>query len=693
MRRANFKPALKGRPPLPALKDRPPLPALKDRPTLPALKDRPTLRALRIVPSSPRRGRADSGPVPPVEVAARGPVSLVKLTCDDIEVTQSIQNLPGHGVPLVANKRTVVRVYLSAKSAAPIMVLGLLKVRRTSPASAWSVVGAMGPVTINPAENGQLRLKRESESKSLNFAIPPSLLGAGPVEFRLAVVYQVSPFRLMLPPANARRTVTLLASPPLRVRIVGIRFQGGSPPAAIEPNPLDFALIRSWLERAYPVASVEWAQVIVDGPQAWPFDASTINAFVRAIRTADVLGGVDARTHYYGLVSDGGGSFFMRGLASGIPNIPDPSTVASGPTGVNTWGWDLDGSYGDWYTGHELGHTFGRLHAMFCGALGGGPYPFVNGQLSNADGAFVGFDVGDTAHGLPARALPGTMWHDVMTYCSFQWLSSFTYTGIRDRLVLEDALPSSRTASARRRRGRQRAAPMTAGTVHVIATVNLTRGTGNIRHVTAVDAPPPGQSEARSERPRSGDRRRADPAVALRISGSGGRAIVEYPATVILDACQDPGDDRTGIVDAFLPASERADRIELLMNGSVIDAFTSGPSVSAPRNIASAAPQRRARAGARSADAAANPVITWAEGGSAAGRARAAALGSGRTYTVQVSTDDGASWQTVGFGLRDPRVTIDRQVLGAADTVRVRVIATDGFRSASSEKTFKAADL
>ena len=80
---------------------------------------------------------------------------------------------------------------------------------------------------------------------------------------------------------------------------------------------------------------------------------------------------MDARTHYYGLVSDGDGSFFMRGLASGIPGTADPSTVASGPTGVNTWGWDTDGSYGDWYTGHELGHTFGRFHAEFCGAGGG----------------------------------------------------------------------------------------------------------------------------------------------------------------------------------------------------------------------------------------------------------------------------------------------------------------------------------
>ena len=229
----------------------------------------------------------------------------------------------------------------------------------------------------------------------------------------------------------------------------------------------------------------------VNAPQPWPFSAATINAFIRAIRVTDLLGGVDARTHYYGLVSDGNGSFFMRGLASGIPGTADPSTVASGPTGVNTWGWDTDGTYGDWYTGHELGHTFGRFHAEFCGAAGGAPYPFTDGQLSNADGAFVGFDVGDPSHGLPPRALPGTVWHDVMTYCASQWLSSYTYSGIRDRLVQEDALPAGAVPTAPKSRARGKAM-RSAGQIHVVATLNLTRGTGHLQHVTAVPTAPLG---------------------------------------------------------------------------------------------------------------------------------------------------------------------------------------------------------
>ena len=84
-------------------------------------------------------------------------------------------------------------------------------------------------------------------------------------------------------------------------------------------------------------------------------------------------------------------------------------------------------------------------------------------------------------------------------------------------------------------------------------------------------------------------------------------------------------------------------------------------------------------------------MLTWRAAG--AGRRGAAAGAPGPTYTVQISTDDGRTWQTAGFALREPQVRIDRHLLGEAQTVRVRVTATNGFESASTEKTMKASDL
>jgi hypothetical protein len=51
------------------------------------------------------------------------------------------------------------------------------------------------------------------------------------------------------------------------------------------------------------------------------------------------------------------------------------------------------------------------------------------------------------------------------------------------------------------------------------------------------------------------------------------------------------------------------------------------------------------------------------------------------TYAVQVSTDNGGTWQTLAVGPVTPEITIDRNQLYGAKSVVVRVTATGGFRS------------
>lgn len=362
------------------------------------------------------------------------------LSLDGVEATQSIQDM-NHSVPLVATKTTVVRVYLSYSLSPAVTVRGELALRR-SPTGPSVTVPSANTVVLDPSQAGQLDVKRRNAQLSLNFVLPNDQTSDGPLYISLASVTDAgtaTPFDIGH--LGASLTVSFVASPPLRIRILGVRYQFGTPPVTHIPTPLDFGLIDSWLTRAYPVAQVISSRAIVDTSAAVPFGCGDINAQVAAIRALDMSEGEDRRTHYFGLVSDGG--FFMRGCST-IAFTPDPSAVGSGPTGPATWGWDFDGSYGDWYTGHELGHTFGRLHpGSGCGETSDDPnYPFVSGQLANADDAFVGFDVGDPIFNLPMSALPGTVWHDVMTYCSFQWLSSYTYEAIRDRLVAENNLGS-----------------------------------------------------------------------------------------------------------------------------------------------------------------------------------------------------------------------------------------------------------
>ena len=181
----------------------------------------------------------------------------------------------------------------------------------------------------------------------------------------------------------------------------------------------------------------------------------------------------------------------MRGCASDVPDHPAPDTVASGPAGPDSWGWDNDGSYADWYTGHELGHTFGRAHPGFCnGNSADDPqFPYPNGQISGNDGAFVGFDVGDPALGVPMAVVPGQVWHDVMTYCDRQWLCAYTFDGIRTRLSQEDQQFAPVTAGLQAPvSGGATALPVTPQRlVHVLASVDLTNGKIQIYSVHPVE--------------------------------------------------------------------------------------------------------------------------------------------------------------------------------------------------------------
>ena len=395
------------------------------------------------------------------------------LSLDGIEATQSIQDMT-QSVPLVANKTTVVRVYLSYSLSPPVTVSGQLALRTSSSGPAV-FVASTSTVVLDPAQMGQLDAKRQNMQLSLNFVLPANHTNDGPLFISLAGVTDVNTgVAFGIVHLGATLTVSFTARPPLRIRLFGMRYQSGTPPVTYIPSALDFGLINSWLNRAYPVAQVISSQAIVDATAAPPFTCNQINAQLAAIRALDMSGGADKRTHYFGLVSDGG--FFMRGC-SGVPSTPDPSAVGAGPTGPATWGWDFDGSYGDWYTGHELGHTFGRNHPIKGKECSGTSYsavdpnyPFFSGQLANADDAFVGFDVGDPAFNLPMAALPGTVWHDVMSYCPNEWLSSYTYEGILDRLVAENTLGAGATPSPHSGTGSAPAQAVGAGRMNAFPT-------------------------------------------------------------------------------------------------------------------------------------------------------------------------------------------------------------------------------
>jgi hypothetical protein len=574
---------------------------------------------------------------------------------DGLEVTQEVQDL-GHSVPLVAGKTTIVRAYLGYPQ--EVSVRGELHVARAA-TGPWQTVLSLGPAELAPSRSGgssaQLRSRRLDLVLSLNFRLPDELTAAGKLWLRMGSVQRTTGTPLPSLAALTTRTVTFRRAAPLRLRLVRLRYRMGSPPRTHEPSATDTNLIASWLRRAYPIARLDLTTTTVNAAPAPRFEAAQINAQLLSLRAVDVATGTDARTHYYGMVADSG--FFMRGRASDIPQRPRPGTVASGPTGPGSSGWDFDGSYGDWYGAHELGHTFGRFHAEFCGASGGTSYPYPNGQLAGPDERFVGVDVGDPALGLPMRVLRGTKSHDVMTYCDHEWLSAFTYQGIFDRLAAEDALPADRGGRQdaedmfRMATGSEEDGTPDAPVVRLIAAVNLTRASGSI---TAI-LPFGGEDEADAA---SG----AFPHdVTIRVRDARGNVLDERPVRFVPSACEDPDEDVTGVVDTDVPTPAGAASIEVLVDGEVVDSRPVGGEAVPVGELLSLDED--------STGGAALDMLELRWNGPDAP--------SAQRYIIQISEDEGASWRTVAVGLTEPAVSLRRDEL-ASDEITVRVLTTTG---------------
>jgi hypothetical protein len=572
----------------------------------------------------------------------------LSLNFEGLELTQVVQNLT-HSVPLIARKPTVARCYLSIPdNSTPVQVRGAIEVRDSSGVARQ--VLSTNVVTVKPLPAAGLRALREDITQSLNFVLPPAALEPGSAVVRLTGVSSVDGQVLSSGPVGeAPVMVNFLEMPPLRVKLFGLVYRTGTPPVEYEPTETDYQLTISWLRRVYPVADVIVSRLVIESANPWPFTCDQVNLQLAAIRRQDMAVGGDARTHYFGLVSDGGGKNFMRGCASDVPHDPSPDTVASGPAGSNTWGWDFDGSYADWYTGHELGHTFGRAHPGFCnGNSADDPaFPFADGHLSNADASFVGIDMGDQTLGLPMFALSGVTWTDVMTYCERQWMCSYTFEGILLRLRDENAsfaapLPSAGMAPfAMLPEDEMKTSHNTL--VNVLASVDLATWTGRIQSVLPV---------AR------GNESRAYPnsdAVVEFLSAEN-QLLKSRPIRIKISSCCEGTEAKRGMIDALLALPEKATQIKLMLRGVEVDSLRTDESRPLPRTLVSLA------------DATEVNVV-----GSETIR-----------YSVQTSIDGGLTWETMATNLKSPQWTPNKNNYPGQSTILLRIIATDGFHSTSA---------
>jgi hypothetical protein len=134
----------------------------------------------------------------------------VSLAVSHIEVTQSIQDAD-HSVPILANRRTYVRVFFDAATLPPkittLPVSGKLAVKFPdgSRRELDNVLRAARP-RIDARENGNLDRQRSTASSGLIFLLPADLIKAGSFSVQLLTVAGTGPRATLYPCTNCANT-------------------------------------------------------------------------------------------------------------------------------------------------------------------------------------------------------------------------------------------------------------------------------------------------------------------------------------------------------------------------------------------------------------------------------------------------------------------------------------------------------
>ena len=599
---------------------------------------------------------------------------------EGIEVTQTVQDLD-NSVRLVAGKPTYVRVHARTTSGR-FRTFATLEIANSS--------GRAVLFPQNPAAHVVLRPfpSREFVDHAFLFLIPSAFTQA---DSTLLLTANVNPIvndwrTTRYPPEtdysnnSAFTTVTFEEAPRLGLIMYRARYTTEDSGTTItHTTPItDIYQTRSWLLRAFPLSDI-WMNVRLDDLNEVEFDSDTgdlvyptsgaVNSWLNARRTWDLAEsnwyedrvGNESEIRYYAMLTNSG--VFMRGAMG--------SRTGSGPTG-RAAAWDLDGIFGDWYAGHELGHSFGRKHVRgdpggadgACGGEAGvdANYPHTDGFISTVatgDTALRGFDRG-TGAARPYGLIPVDLaiyhsaWRDVMTYCAPQWISDYTYEAILDYLQAE-ITPVSGTALAAPSSAQQTDRLLVSGTIDPAANSAELTPLFVIPDAHDVVPPTPG-----------------DYAIVLRNSGGAELARHAFTPEELHSGPDNPdGPSAPPVhlltVSELVPYVAGTVRVDLTGPTGLLATVEAGPGAPSVTVTSPTAGQ------VISGD---TLPVAWTASDPD---------NDPLTFNVQFSADGGATWEMIAQGIQGNSVQLPRENLASTSQGRVRVWATDGIHTSSAE--------
>ncbi len=344
---------------------------------------------------------------------------------------------PDHYAAFIANRATVVRAFVGASGGMAVSVTGRM----------YGFDGAgtpLGSINSNPATPPST----ESEmGTTLNFTLPSTWLNPG-----TSYYIQLDPDNTIAEsdennnryPASDRMSFNFVNARPLDIVVVPIMYLpwGASDPSQPYMGNLDYF---EWMpELVMPVPSVNYTLHpminYIPNPNANPpthnlynpsnpADASGWMDLLQQMTTLHNQEDPGGTKVYYALVNIAdahpGYNDYYTGM--GWLNAPTAAGWSGGPNGDNGASKTLT---------HELGHTFGRDHAVCRGDESDADpnYPYSGGSIGT-----YGLDLTTGV-----LLVPGA-YADYMSYCSNVWTSDYTFAGIksyRDGVAFDKARAS-----------------------------------------------------------------------------------------------------------------------------------------------------------------------------------------------------------------------------------------------------------
>ncbi|MEP7065981.1 MAG: hypothetical protein ABI889_08120 [Gemmatimonadota bacterium] len=337
-------------------------------------------------------------PVPAAVVYSKVTTTL-DLSIAAMYLTQSTQTLAG-AVPLVQNRDGYLRVFVVANQANS--VAPQVRVRfYVNGAQQGSAMLVAAPSSSVPTSVDQGAL-----AKSWNLAVPGSMIKPG-----LSMLADIDPSHTIPESQRANNSFPVSGNPqslvvkslsPLYIRFVPVKQSVNSLTGDVSSSNKDALLAK--VLKIHPISSYSadvHATFTTNAVALTPNNSNgaweSILSEMQALRV-----GEGSPRNYFGIVK----TSYTGGIA-GISYIGGAASLG------------YDGSSKVEIISHELGHSWGRLHAP-CGINGttDPSFPYASGNI----GAY-GLDVATATLYPPVTA-------EVMSYCHPQWISDYTYTGI-----------------------------------------------------------------------------------------------------------------------------------------------------------------------------------------------------------------------------------------------------------------------